>query len=121
MQLNGFDNFILKLPKTATNEFTEKDKEARGVWTIVLTILNYLFPLISMIIALVLRGKDKESSLLSFLANQGLWMFILKLVNIIPMIGQLVYLFLAVIVIYGNLTNKFFDLPLVGGIKLIKY
>ena len=121
MQLNGFDEFILKIPNTATNVFTDKDKEDRGVWTIVLSILNFLFPLISMIIALILRNKDKESALLGFLANQALWMFILKFIGIIPLIGELVVLFLGVIVIYGNLTNKFFDLPLVGKVKLIKY
>lgn len=121
MQLNGFDEFILKIPNTATNVFTEKDKEDRGVWTIVLSILSYFFPLISFIIALILRNKDKDSALLSYLANQGLWMFILRLINVIPFIGQLAFVFLGVIVIYGNIAGKFFDLPLVGGLKIIKY
>jgi hypothetical protein len=120
MQLNGFDNFILKIPNTATNVFTEKDKEDLGAWFYILTIANYIFPLISMIVALILR-KKKGSDLLGFLANQGLWMFILCLLGIIPVIGTAIVLFLAVIVIYGNLTGKFFDLPLVGKIKLIKF
>lgn len=121
MQLNGFDNFILKIPNTATNVFTEQEKEKYNVWNIVLSILNYLFPLISFIIALVLRSKDKESALLGYLANQAIWMFILSFLGFIPVIGQLVVLFLAVIVIYGNIAGKFFDLPLVGKIKIIKY
>lgn len=121
MQLNGFDEFILKIPNTATNVFTEKDKEDRGVWFYILSIANFFFPLISMIIALILRSNDKESALLGYLANQGLWMFILKLINVIPCIGQLAYVFLGVVVIYGDLTEKFFDLPLIGGIKIIKY
>ena len=120
MQLNGFDNFILKIPNTATNVFTEKDKEDLGAWFYILTIANYIFPLISTIVALILR-KKKGSDLLGFLANQGLWMFILCLLGIIPVIGTAIVLFLAVIVIYGNLTGKFFDLPLVGKIKLIKF
>ena len=121
MQLNEFDNFILKLPKTGTNLFTDKDKDDRGVWTIILSITNFVFPLISAIIALVLRSKDKDSALLGYFANQGAWMFILTLVNFIPVIGQFIWMFLGVIVIYGNITGKFFDLPLIGGIKLIKY
>ena len=121
MQLNNFDNFILKLPKTGTNVFTDKDKADRGVWATVLSITNFFFPLISAIIALILRKKDQESALLGYLANQGLWMFILSLVNFIPVIGQFLWIFLGVIVIYGNVTDKYFDLPLVGGIKLIKY
>ena len=120
MQLNGFDNFILKIPNTATNVFTEKDKEDLGAWFYILTIANYIFPLISMIVALILRKKS-GSALLGYLANQGLWMFILSFLNTIPAIGSLVVLFLGVIVIYGNFTDKFFDLPLVGKIKLIKY
>ena len=121
MQLNGFDNFILKIPNTATNVFTEQEKEKYNVWNIVLSILSYLFPLISFIIALVLRSKDKESALLSYLANQAIWMFILSFLSFIPVIGGLVVLFLGVIVIYGNIAGKFFDLPLVGKIKIIKY
>lgn len=121
MQLNEFDNFILKLPKTGTNVFTDKDKQDRGIWLTILSITNFFFPLISAIVALILRGKDKDSAVLGYLANQGLWMFILTLVNCIPAIGQLLWIFLGVIVIYGNLTDKYFDLPLVGGIKLIKY
>ena len=57
MQLNGFDNFILKIPNTATNVFTEKDKEDLGAWFYILTIANYIFPLISTIVALILRKK----------------------------------------------------------------
>ena len=121
MQLNGFDEFILKIPNTATNVFTDQDKEARGVWTIVLSILSYLFPLVSFIIALILRNNDKDSALLGYLCNQAIWMFILSFVGIIPAIGQIVFLFLGVIVIYGNISGKFFDLPLVGNVKIIKY
>ena len=121
MQLNGFDNFILKIPNTATNVFTEQEKEQYNVWNIVLSILNYVFPLVSFIIALVLRSKNKDSALLGFLANQAIWMFILSFIGIIPVIGGLAFLFLGVVAIYGNITGKFFDLPLVGKIKIIKY
>lgn len=121
MQLNEFDNFILKIPNTATNVFTDQDKEKAGVWTIVLTIVNFICPLAGLIIGLILQSKDKESALLGYLSNQALWMLILSLVNCIPAIGQIAWLFLGVVVIYGNLTEKFFDLPLVGQIKLIKY
>ena len=121
MQLNEFDNLILKLPNTGTNVFTDKDKADRGVWVTILSIANFFFPLISMIIALVLRGKDKDSALLGYLANQGLWMFILTLVNLIPVVGQIIWMFLGMLVIYGNIAERYFDLPLVGNIKLIKY
>ena len=109
MQLNAFDEFILKIPKTATNVFTDHDKEKCGVWATVLSITNFFFPLISAIIALVLRNKDKDSDLLAYLANQGLWMFILSLVNLIPVIGQFIWLFYGAVAVYGNLSGKYFD------------
>ena len=121
MQLNGFDNFILKIPNTATNVFTDQEKEKYNVWTIVLSILNYVFPLVSFIIALILRNKDKESALLGYLCNQAIWMFILSFIGIIPVLGGLAFLFLGVVVIYGNIAGKFFNLPLVGNVKIIKY
>ncbi len=125
MQLNGFDNFILKFPKTATNVFTDQEKEKYNTWAIVLPIVTYFLPLVGFIIALVLRSKDKESAMVNYLTNQSVWMLITSVIAtitfFIPAIGGIWMLWISVIAVYGNITGKFFDLPLVGQKKLFKY
>lgn len=77
--------------------------------------------------ALIWYNKNKSDDYAAFLCNQALWICItgaIASVTSIIGIGALVGLWnnwLAVVAIYGNVTDKFFDLPLVGQKKLIKY
>lgn len=126
MQLNGFDEFILKIPGAKTNTFVKEDCEKHKIWGILLPIIAVTpLSLIGLIIGLVIfLTKKDESDYIKYLFNQNLWLFILGFVNIIPLVGQLLWLcviFLAVVCVYGNVTGKYFDLPLVGGAKIIKY
>lgn len=127
MQLNGFDNFILKFPKTSTNTFVEEETKKHNVWAIVLPIVSYAFWPVGLIMALVWYNKNKQDDYAKFVANQCMWLVItgaIATVTSIIGIGALVGLWnawLTVIAVYGNITGKYFALPLVGEKKLIKY
>ena len=127
MQLNGFDNVILKFPKTSTNIFVEEQTKKHFVWSIVLPAVSCCVPLVGLIMALIWNNKNKDDDYAQFLSNQALWIAITGLIAFVTSfigIGALVALWntwLTVIAIYGNVTDKYFALPLVGEKKLIKY
>lgn len=118
MQLNSFDEFVLKIPGAKTNTFVKEDVEKQNIWGILLPILSALIPVVGVIIALVLYFQKKdESDYLKFLTNQSIW---IGIGSIIPVIGIIGFLF-AALSVYGNIAEKYFDLPLVGSVKIIKY
>jgi len=127
MQLNGFDNVILKFPKTATNPFVEEETQKHFVWSIVLPAASLVFWPAGLIMALIWYSKNKQDDYAKFLCNQALWICItgaIASVTSVIGIGALLGLWntwLAVVAVYGNVTGKYFDLPLVGQKKLIKY
>jgi uncharacterized membrane protein len=61
--------------------------------------------------------KKDGSDYIKFLATQSLWIAIFSVIPAINIIGLL----LAALSVYGNVTGKYFDLPLVGALKLFKY
>lgn len=118
MQLNGFDEFILKIPNAKTNTFVKEDCESNNIWGILLPILSCVIWPVGLILALVMYSQKKaESDYMKFLANQSLWIVIFSIIPAINIIGLL----LAALSVYGNVTAKYFDLPLVGALKLFKY
>ena len=118
MQLNSFDEFILKIPGAKTNVFVKEDCEKNNLWGVLLPILSTLIPLVGVIIALVLYSQKKdESDYLKFLANQSIW---IGIASILPVIG-IVGLLFGALSVYGNVSEKYFDLPLVGSVQIIKY
>ena len=118
MQLNGFDEFILKIPNAKTNTFVKEDCESNNIWGILLPILSCVVWPVGLILALVMYSQKKEGSdYIKFLANQSLWIAIFSIIPAINIIGLL----LAALSVYGNITAKYFDLPLVGALKLFKY
>ena len=116
MQLNEFDNFILKLPNAATNVFTAEDIEKNKTWSLLLPLLSVLAMPVGLILTLVLylKQKDTADDYFKYLVDQSLWVCIGSL---LPLVG----LCFGAIAVYGNYTGKFFSLPLIGNIKLIKY
>ncbi len=127
MQLNGFDNVILKFPKTSTNTFVEEETKKHFVWSIVLPAVSCAFPLVGLIMVLIWKNKNKDEDYAKFLSNQALWIAITGLIGRVTSIIGIGFIFglwnawLTVIAIYGNITGKYFALPLVGEKKLIKY
>lgn len=124
MQLNGFDNVILKFPKTSTNTFVEEETKKHFVWSIVLPAVSYVCAPVGVILALIWYNKNKNEDYAKFLCNQALWIAITGVIawvtSFIP-VGHIWNTWLAGVAIYGNVTGKYFDLPLVGEKKLIKY
>lgn len=116
MQLNSFDEFVLKIPNTKTNIFVKEDVEKNNLWGTLLPALSALVPVVGLIIALVLhfQKKDADSDYLKFLINQSIWICIGSL---LPLVGIL----FGALSVYGNVSEKYFDLPLIGNIQLIKY
>ncbi|MBQ7379001.1 MAG: hypothetical protein IJW70_04890 [Clostridia bacterium] len=118
MQLNGFDEFILKIPGAKTNTFVKEDCENNNIWGILLPILSTVFWPVGLILALVMYSQKKaESDYIKFLANQSIWICIGTVIPVISIIGLL----FAILSVYGNVTGKYFDLPLVGSVQIIKY
>ena len=118
MQLNSFDEFILKIPGAKTNTFVKEDCENNKLWGTLLPILSTLVPLIGVIIAIVLYSQKKnESDYIKYLANQSIWIGIGSILPLISIIGLL----FAVLSVYGNVSEKYFDLPIVGSVQIIKY
>lgn len=118
MQLNGFDEFILKIPGAKTNTFVKEDCEKNNLWGVLLPILSTLIPIVGVIVALVVFSQKKaESDYIKYLTNQSIWIGIGSIIPVISIIGLL----FAALSVYGNVTEKYFDLPLVGGAKIIKY
>ena len=118
MQLNGFDEFILKIPGAKTNTFVKEDCEKNNIWGILLPILSTLIPIVGVIVAIVIYSQKKnESDYIKFLANQSIWIGIGSILPLINIIGLL----FAVLSVYGNVAEKYFDLPLVGSVQIIKY
>lgn len=118
MQLNGFDEFILKIPGAKTNTFVKEDCEKNKIWGILLPILSTLLPVIGVIVALVVYSQKKnESDYIKFLTNQSIWVGIGSIIPVVSIIGLL----FAVLSVYGNVAEKYFDLPLVGSVQIIKY
>ena len=124
MHLNGFDNVILKFPKTSTNTFTEQETKKHFVWSIVLPAVSYVFSPAGAIMALIWYNKNKQDDYAKFLCDQALWIAITGVVawatSFIP-VGYIWNMWMAGVAIYGNITGKYFSLPLVGKKKLIKY
>lgn len=124
MKLNGFDHFILKFPKTNTNTFVEQETQKHFVWAIVLPAVSYVFFPAGLIMALIWYNNNKQDDYAKFLTNQSIWIAITGAIawitSFIP-VGHIWTLWLAGVAIYGNITGKYFDLPLVGEKKLIKY
>ncbi len=118
MQLNDFDEFILKIPGAKTNTFVKEDCENNNQWGILLPLLSALFWPVGLILALVMYSQKKdESDYIKFLANQSVWISIGSVIPGLSIIGLL----LGVLSVYGNMTEKYFDLPLIGDAKIIKY
>ena len=118
MQLNSFDEFILKIPGAKTNTFVKEDCEKINIWGILLPILSTLIPLVGVIIAIILYSQNKnEADYIKYLANQSIWIGIGSVIPLISVIGLL----FAILSVYGNVSEKYFDLPLVGSAKIIKY
>ncbi len=115
MQLNGFDEFILKIPGAKTNTFVKEDCEQNNLWGILLPILSVVVWPIGLIIALIMYSQKKnESDYLKFLANQSLW---ISIGCLLPLVGLL----FGALSVYGNISEKYFDLPLIGSVQIIKY
>lgn len=118
MQLNGFDEFILKIPGAKTNTFVKEDCEKNNIWGILLPILSTLIPIVGVIVAIIVYSQKKnESDYIKFLANQSIWIGIASILPLISIIGLL----FAVLSVYGNVAEKYFDLPLIGSVQIIKY
>lgn len=118
MQLNSFDEFILKIPGAKTNTFVKEDVEQNSLWGTLLPILSTLVWPVGVILAFVMYSKKKdESDYIKFLTNQSIWIAIGSVIPGLSIIGLL----FAVLSVYGNVSEKYFDLPLVGSVQIIKY